>query len=160
MIGSRLVSAAAPVLMISSRSDGRRAAGPVAAVGDALDRVRHAPTILAAMRLAPGVRQAVISALDHGAEPQGLLAPLLDAIGDASDTVTATAAILALGAVPGDGAEDLLRTLIDTSRPGHDAHAACSTGGPQRPGWSSRWRSPSGAAGSPACTPAGAGSLG
>jgi glycosyltransferase involved in cell wall biosynthesis len=90
--------------------------------------VRRAPSILAAIRLAPDIRRAVATAALAGAGSamNGSLRALLDAVDDLGDTVTATAAVHALGVLPGRAAEEALRSIIEPSAHGHDAHAAWS----------------------------------
>lgn len=101
----------------------RSPARPPLAVSSALDRVRRAPTILAAMHIAPDVAQAVQVATDDGVGPARLLPPLLEAVADERDTLTAVAATHALGRVPGTAAEVELARLITAAVHGFDAHA-------------------------------------
>ncbi len=89
-----------------------------------LDAVRRAPTILSAIRLAPQVREAAGAAVRAGTHPPLLLEPLLEAIGDERDTVTAVAAIHALEEVPGRLAEEEMARLMGKAVNGFDAHAA------------------------------------
>ena len=86
--------------------------------------MRHAPTILAAIRLATGVRTAVLAALRTGTDLARVAAPLLDAIRDERDSVTGAAAVRALGLVPGEAAEGELVRLIDLASASFDGHAA------------------------------------
>jgi glycosyltransferase involved in cell wall biosynthesis len=88
-----------------------------------LDGVRHAPTILSAIHLAPEVRRAARAAVRDGADQALLLRPLLEAIRDESDTVAAAAAIHALGEIPGQDAEEELERLMGMAVQGYDAHA-------------------------------------
>jgi glycosyltransferase involved in cell wall biosynthesis len=93
-------------------------------LASSLDAVRRAPTILSAIRLAPQVRDAAGAALRAGTRPALLLEPLEEAIRDASDTVTAVAAIHALGEVPGRLAEREMAQMLSEGVNGFDAHAA------------------------------------
>ncbi len=104
----------------------RSPARPALAVGSALDRVRRAPTILAAMLLAPEVVLATRTSIRDGAAPADVLGPLVDAIHDERDTVTAVAAIHALGQVPGREAVAEISRLIAHAVHGFDAHAIWS----------------------------------
>lgn len=104
----------------------RSPARPALAVGSALDRVRRAPTILAAMLLAPEVVLATRSAIRDGIAPAHVLESLVEAIHDERDTVTAVAAIHALGQVPGGGAAAEISRLIAHAVRGFDAHAIWS----------------------------------
>jgi glycosyltransferase involved in cell wall biosynthesis len=97
---------------------------PAFAVAASLDRVRRAPTILAAIHAAPGVRTAVLAALRSGTHPTEVLAPLLDAIHDDRDSVTGGAAVRALGLVPGGAAEDMMGRLLRADVEGFEHHAA------------------------------------
>ena len=89
-----------------------------------LEAVRRAPSILSAIRLAPQVREAAAAALRAGTHPTLLMAPLLEAIGDERDTVTAMAAVHALAEVPGRLVEDEMAQLMSKAVNGFDAHAA------------------------------------
>lgn len=89
-----------------------------------LDAVRRAPTILSAIRLAPQVRESAAAALRAGTHPTLLMAPLLEAIGDERDTVTAVAAIHALAEVPGRVVEGEMARLMGKAVNGFDAHVA------------------------------------
>ena len=100
-----------------------RSAPEVVAV---LDRVRGAPTILEAMHMGPSVVLVTDKALSEGWTAGQVLAPLLDAVRDDADTVTAIAAIHALGRVPGPAAESILAELIATGVPGYEDHAIWS----------------------------------
>ncbi len=93
-------------------------------LASSLDAVRRAPTILSAIRLAPQVRDAAGAALRAGTRPALLLEPLVEAIGDERDTVTAVAAIHALGEVPGRLAEREMARILGMAVNGFDAHAA------------------------------------
>ncbi len=99
------------------------------ALVSSLDAVRRAPTILSAIRLAPRVKEAAIAAIGEGSHPAFLLGPLLEAIRDERDTVTAVAAIHALGQVPGRRVESELSGSLCTAVNGLDAHAAWALGG-------------------------------
>jgi glycosyltransferase involved in cell wall biosynthesis len=99
-------------------------ARPSLALVSSLDAVRRAPTILAAIRLAPRVREATVSAINEGSHPAFLLKPLLEAIRDERDTITAVAAIHALGEVPGRLVESEMARLLGRAVNGFDAHAA------------------------------------
>ncbi len=93
-------------------------------VAEALDRVRRAPTILAAIHVAPGVPSAVGAAMRAGIDPARVLDPLVEAIHDARDSVTGAAAVRALGLVPGHAAEDEITQLLCGAVDGFDSHAA------------------------------------
>ncbi|HZW00082.1 MAG TPA: hypothetical protein VFF55_00855, partial [Candidatus Deferrimicrobium sp.] len=92
--------------------------------------MRRAPTILAAIRLAPRVREATVAAINEGSHPAFLLKPLLEAIRDERDTVTAVAAIHALGEIPGRLVESEMARLLGRAVNGFDTHAA----------WAVSWR--------------------
>ncbi len=98
-------------------------AKPALQVASALDQVRRAPTILQAMRRLPDAMRTTDEAVLRGVPTASLLAPILEAIDDASDTVTALAAIHALGRVPGPGADVELAALILEGAPGFEDHA-------------------------------------
>ena len=80
-------------------------ANPAIQVASALDRVRRAPAILDAMRTLGSVTPVVDAAIADGIDSRCLLEPILEAIDDATDTVTALAAVHALARVPGPEAE-------------------------------------------------------
>jgi glycosyltransferase involved in cell wall biosynthesis len=107
-------------------------ARPALALAASLDRVRRAPTILAAIHVAPDVRAVVRTAMRDGVEPAQVLAPLVDAIRDGRDSVTGRAAARALGLLSGDPAEEELVRLLSTAVEGFDNHAAW--GARARPG--------------------------
>ncbi len=100
------------------------------AVASALERVRHAPTILDAMRRRTDVIRTTHQALHDGARASDVLDPILDAIASASDTVTALTAIHALARVPGAAAQNALSEIILDAGTGFGEHAV----------WASRHR--------------------
>ena len=110
------------------RWPGQPARPPLGLVSS-LDAVRRAPTILTAIRLAPRVRKAAGTASSEGSHPAFLLKPLLEAIQDERDTVTAVAAIHALGEVPGRLAETEIARLLGLTANGFAAHAAWAVSG-------------------------------
>ncbi len=93
-----------------------------------LDAVRRAPTILSAIRLAPRVREAALAAISEGSHPAFLQRPILEAVHDERDAVTAVAAIHALGQIPGRWVESELTGLLGRGVNGFDAHAAWALG--------------------------------
>lgn len=109
---------------VPSHGQDEQPARPALALAASLDRVRRAPTILAAIHVAPGVSAAVRAAVRAGAEPSRLLAPLLDAVHDGRDSLTGAAAVQALGLVPDVAAEDELVRLLGAAVEGFDSHAA------------------------------------
>jgi glycosyltransferase involved in cell wall biosynthesis len=98
-------------------------ARPARQVASALDLVRRAPTILAAMRSVPETLELTTATLRTGVATASVLAPILEAIDDERDTVTALAAVHALGRVPGPGADVELAALILHGSPGFEEHA-------------------------------------
>jgi glycosyltransferase involved in cell wall biosynthesis len=104
-------------------------ARPARQVASALDRVRRAQTILAAMRSVPDGLDVTTAAVRTGASTASVLAPILEAIDDERDTVTALAAVHALGRVPGPGADVELAALILHGSPGFEAHAIWAMAG-------------------------------
>ena len=105
-----------------------RPARPVLRVSAALDQVQGAPTILLAMRRAAELVALTDEAVERGVPAASLLAPILEAI-DGTDSVTALAAIQALGRVPGPGADIELAALILEGSPGFEGHALWAAGG-------------------------------
>ncbi len=103
-------------------------AGPALRVSAALDQVRRAPTILLAMRRTAELVSLTDDAVGRGVSAGSLLAPILEAI-DGPDSVTALAAIQALGRVPGPGADIELAALILEGSPGFEDHALWATVG-------------------------------
>ncbi len=67
-------------------------------------------------------------AVQRGVPTGSLLAPILEAI-DGPDSVTALAAVQALGRVPGPGADIELAALILEGSPGFEDHALWAAGG-------------------------------
>jgi glycosyltransferase involved in cell wall biosynthesis len=98
-------------------------AKPALQVASALDRVRRAPTILAALRSVPAALDVTTATVRNGVPTAAVLAPILEAIDDDGDTVTALAAVHALGRVPGPAADIELVALILYGSPGFEAHA-------------------------------------
>ncbi len=98
-------------------------------VSAALDRIRLAPTILAAMQSLPDALRSVDRMVLAGLTAESLLAPLLHAIDDERDTLAALAAVHMLGRVPGPGADIELAALVLDGVPGFEAHAAWATTG-------------------------------
>jgi glycosyltransferase involved in cell wall biosynthesis len=122
------------MIELVSTSDGaRQATSPLSWLRDpvkpalqvlsALDQVRRAPAILPAMRLLPDVRQTVDEAVRDGIDSASVLAPILEAIDDDHDSLTALAAVHALGRVPGPAADAELAELILDAVPGFEDHA-------------------------------------
>ncbi len=98
-------------------------ANPAIQVASALDRVRRAPAILDAMRTLGRVTPVVDAAVAEGIESRFLLEPILEALRDDNDTVTALAAVHALARVPGPDAEFALADLMSHGDPGFEEHA-------------------------------------
>jgi glycosyltransferase involved in cell wall biosynthesis len=98
-------------------------AKPALQVASALDRVRRAPTILAALRSVPAALDVTTATVRDGVPTAAVLAPILEAIDDGRDTVTALAAVHALGRVPGPAGDIELLALILHGSPGFEAHA-------------------------------------
>ncbi len=98
-------------------------AKPALQVASALDRVRRAPTILAALRSVPAALDVTTATVRNGVPTAAVLAPILEAIDDGRDTVTALAAVHALGRVPGPAGDIELVALILHGSPGFEAHA-------------------------------------
>ena len=96
---------------------------PAIQVASALDRVRRAPTILEAMRTLPQVTPVVDATVAEGVGSHAILEPILEAIGDESDTLTALAAVHALARVPGPGATLVMADLLATGDAGIEDHA-------------------------------------
>ena len=88
-----------------------------------LGQLRSAPSILEAMRSAPKLVLAVESAQRDAVPELSLLGPLIEAIEDASDSLTAIAAVHALGRIAGERAEAQLAALIEADAPGLASHA-------------------------------------
>ena len=110
-------------LLAPSRS-GRRVQGlGERGVVASLDRLRSASSILEGIRSAPALVESVESAQFEAAPERSLLGPLLEAIDDRSDSLTAIAAIHALGRVPGRAAEARIASLIEVDAPGLAEHA-------------------------------------
>jgi len=107
----------------------RSPANPAIQVASALDRVRRAPTILEAMRTLRHVRPVVDGAVTSGVDSAALLEPILEAIADAADTVTALAATHALARVPGTRADLALADLLADADPGFEEHALWALAG-------------------------------
>jgi glycosyltransferase involved in cell wall biosynthesis len=93
-------------------------------VASALDRVRRAPTIPAAMRTLPGLVDVTEQSVRDGVGARSLLAPILEAVDERSDTVAALAAVHALARVPGRDAGASLLDLVLDGAPGFGEHAA------------------------------------
>ena len=106
----------------------RSSGNPAIQVASALDGVRRAPTILEAMRTLGEVIPVVDASTGKGVD-QALLEPILEAIGDDSDTVTALAAVHALARVPGPRAAIALADLVADGQPGFDEHALWALSG-------------------------------
>jgi glycosyltransferase involved in cell wall biosynthesis len=111
--------------IVPSHGQSEQPARAALAVAASVDRVRRAPTILAAIHMAPGVRTAVRAAARVGTAPADALLPLIDAIQDDRDSVAGGAAARALGLVPGDEAEEEIARLLGAAVDGFDSHAAC-----------------------------------
>ena len=105
----------------------QRQARPHRRVHVALDHIRFAPSILAALRQVPGALHSIDGVVRDGTAADSLLAPLLEAIDDERDTVAALAAVHMLGHVPGPGADLELAALVLEDTPGFAAHAAWAT---------------------------------
>jgi glycosyltransferase involved in cell wall biosynthesis len=98
-------------------------ARPALQVASALDRVRRAPTILAALRSVPAALEVTAASVRSGVPAASVLGPIIEAIDDEHDTVTALAAVHALGRVPGPGSDIELAALILHGSPGFEANA-------------------------------------
>ncbi len=110
-------------------------ARPALQVASALDRVRRAPTILSAMRVVPELMRVVDRSVHEGISATVLLEPILEAVADDTDSVTALAAVHALGRVPGVHADDALADLMMDAVTGLDNHATWVLGSrPSTPG--------------------------
>jgi len=98
-------------------------ANPSLQVASALDRVRRAPAILDAMRSLRHLANVVDGAVSDGVSSQAMLEPILEALRDETDTVTALTAVHALARVPGPRAELTLADLVSAGEPGFEEHA-------------------------------------
>ena len=107
-----------------------RSALPVAS---AIERVRRVPAILDALHELPALLAVVEATSREGAATETLIEPLIEAIDDEQDSVTAIAAIHALAGVPGTAAEEALLELVLEGPPGYEDHAL----------WVARQRTPS-----------------
>jgi len=106
----------------------RSPARPALQVASALDRVRRAPTILPAMRAVPGLLAVTDETLAAGTPAEAVLEPVLEAIDDPVDSLTAMAAVHALARVPGATADDELAELALNGAPGLEEHALWALG--------------------------------
>lgn len=107
----------------------RSPARPALQIASALDRVRRAPTILGAMRSVPDLLAVTEEALAAGIPPEAVLEPILEAVDEPVDSVTAIAAVHALARVPGSAADDELAQLVLDGGPGLEEHALWALGG-------------------------------
>ena len=106
---------------------------PALQVASAIDQVRRAPAILDAMRTLPSLLSLVDTTVSEGAQADTLIEPLLEAIDDEHDSVTALASIHGLAYVPGPEADEALLELVLEGAPGYEDHAL----------WAARRRPPS-----------------
>ena len=104
-------------------------ASPALQVASALDRVRRAPAILSAMRTLGEVLPVVDDAIADGVDSHWLLDPIVEAVGDETDTVTGLAAVHALARVPGPAAWLMLADLVVDGDPGFQEHALWALSG-------------------------------
>lgn len=107
----------------------RSPANPAVQVASALDRVRRAPSILEAMRTPGDVMPVVDAAVDAGVPSEALLEPILEAIDDETDTLTALTAVHALARVPGPLAALALADVLGEGEPGFEEHALWALSG-------------------------------
>lgn len=123
--GARL----APLLRPPAHAWSPPAVLPARRLERALASVRTAPTIVAALRAAPGVAEVARTLSGDRTPGDRLLLPLLDAIADPDDTVTAIAAIHALALVSDRRVDAGFHELLMEGAPGFEAHAAWALAG-------------------------------
>lgn len=97
-------------------------ATPAIQVASALDRLRRAPTMLEAMRMLGKVTPVVDASVAGGIDSDALMEPILEAIHDEADGLTALAAVHALVRVPGPRAASTIADLLAQADPGFEEH--------------------------------------
>ncbi|MEX1296162.1 MAG: glycosyltransferase [Candidatus Limnocylindrales bacterium] len=107
----------------------RSPGNPAIQVASALDRVRRAPTILEGMRTLGLVTPVVDATVGEGVDSHALLEPIVEAIHDETDTLTALAAVHALARVPGPRAALELADLLAAGDPGYEEHVLWALAG-------------------------------
>ena len=104
----------------------RSPGNPAIQVASALDRVRRAPTILGAMRKLGQLTPVVDATVAEGVDSDALLEPIVEALTDNHDTLTALAAVHALARVPGPRAALILSDLLADGDAGFEEHVLWS----------------------------------